>query len=166
MDERRPALSDVGALDEVRQFSLREPGTRSRHQLCQAGVAEPGSDAQPLDFLFGLDEPQAHVVAIKQHDREIRLELTHLCANEGADESNTLRTAALKFVHRLLDAAMLAPTHVDVLGDALGERKVVVPLDVHCHLLAGREHDIRFHSPRPGRYPLRSISRAVVGDDQ
>jgi len=34
-------------------------------------------------------------------------------------------------------AAVLAPAYVDIARDALCEREVVVPLDVHRHALAG-----------------------------
>src|SRR2546422_5835254 len=46
------------------------------------------------------------------------------------------------------------------------QREVVVPLDVHGHLLAGPEDDIGLDGPRPAGDPLRRVADAVVGDHQ
>jgi hypothetical protein len=61
---------------------------------------------------------------------------------------------------------MLAPAHVDAHRQALGERQVVEPLDVHRHLLARPEDDVGLDRAGPAGNPLRRIAGAVVGDDQ
>jgi hypothetical protein len=61
---------------------------------------------------------------------------------------------------------VLAPAYLDALRDALRERHVVEPLDVHDHRLARLEDHIGFDGSRPPRHPLRRVAGTMIGDDE
>jgi hypothetical protein len=75
-------------------------------------------------------------------------------------------SAALELLDGFLDAAVLAPVHVDVARDLPGEREVVVPLHEHGHLHAGLENGIGLDRAGPCGHPLGGVAGAIIGNHQ
>jgi hypothetical protein len=165
VDEGRPAAPHVCALHEVRELALVEARPRALEQRLQAGVAQARADAQPVDLLRRLDKAQAHIVRIEAHDLEALLQALALREPERADHADALGAAALQLLGDELDTAVLAPAHVDAHGDALCQRHMVVPLDVHRDGFARPEGHESLDGAGPSRDPLRRVAGPLIGDD-
>src|SRR5574340_959618 len=97
---------------------------------------------------------------------KVLLELAILRNGERPHDSDALRAPALQFLNRLGHAMVLAPVHVDIARELFGKRKVVVPLHVHGHLLAGLEYRVSLDYTWPSRHPLRHVASAMVSRQQ
>src|SRR5207253_4746789 len=131
VDEGGAAFADVGALDEIAELALGHAGPRAGEERGKARVAERSADAQPVELLLRLDEPQAHVLNVELHEREFLFQLALLAREQRAHEADALRAALFQLGNGERHAAMLAPAHVAIARQALCQREVIEPFDVH-----------------------------------
>ena len=164
MNEGGAALAHIGALDQVAELALGQPRLCSVQKTFEPGVAERRADAQPVDLLLRLDGAQPHIFGVELDDGEISFQLLLFSGEQRAHQPEPFGAPALELVNGLLHAAVLPPAHIGVARELPREREMVVPLDVHGHLLAGPEDDVGLDRPRPAGDPLRRVARAVVRD--
>src|SRR5207248_7729680 len=68
MDDVAAALAGIGALDQVAERALGQADSEPIAQPGHAAIAQPGADAQPVDFLLRLHPPQAYIGAVEVGD--------------------------------------------------------------------------------------------------
>ena len=166
MDEGGSALAHIGALDQVAELALGHPGLRAVQKTFETGVAEGCADAQPVDLFLRLDGAQADIFGVELDDGERSFQFLLFTGEQRSHQPHSFGAPSLELFDGLLDAAVLPPAHLGVARQLPRQREMVVPLDVHGHLLAGPEDDVGLDGSRPAGDPLRRIADAVVGDHQ
>jgi hypothetical protein len=154
----------VPALDEIGELALVEARAGVVAQRLEGAVGQRAPDAQPLELLGRLRQPQARVVRVELDDLGGELGEARVPAMaERADEPDPPpgRAAGAELLHGRRDAGRRRRAHVGLRGDPPRVGDVVVEVDEQHVALARRHHDERLARDRPARQPPDGRAEAV-----